>query len=151
MPLPHGFDARGHTRPDVRFAGFKRVDAKEHKRIDREIRRLNAEFGMGAGRPGMVTWIVVSLLIITLVGAMMLLMPIGPGEAAVGRVDGITLAESDQGTRLLARVTVGAVQGLVPVPAGAMCAAGDRIDLVESRTRLNVRYALGPGGCMKPR
>ena len=151
MPSLHGFDARGHTRPDVGFAGFKRVDANEQKRIDREIRRLNAEFGTGAARSGVAGLTIASLAILAIFSVFLFLfMPIGPGEAAVGRVDGISLVESEHGTQLLARVTLGTDRKLISVPARAMCAAGDRIDLVKSKTRFNVRYTLGIGGCTKP-
>ena len=135
---------------DVRRAGVKRVDAKEHKRIDREIRRLNAEFGMHSGRQAATAVTRVALILAAIAGvAMVLYMPTAPSERAVGRVDGISLRETDTGTRLLARVTVGTAQGLVRLPRGAMCLAGDRIDLVKRKTLLNVRYTTGIRGCMR--
>ena len=127
------------------------MDAKEHKRIDREIRRLNAEFGMDSGRQAATAVTRVALILAVIAGvAMVLYMPTAPEEAAVGRVDGISLRETDTGTRLLARVTVGRSQGLVRLPRGAMCLAGDRIDLVRRKTLLNVRYTTGLRGCMRP-
>jgi hypothetical protein len=128
----------------------RNLDAKERKRVDREIRRLNAEFGGDPGRQGVAGLAIAGMIVLAVGGAVMFLfMPMGPGERAVGRVDGISLVESDVGTRLKARVTVGTTRGLVSIPAGAMCAAGDRIDLVKRKTRLNVRYTLGIGGCTR--
>ena len=126
------------------------MDAKEHKRIDREIRRLNAEFGMDSGRQAATALIRVVLVLAAIAGvAIVLYMPTAPGEAAVGRVDGISLRETDTGTQFLARVTVGGSQGLVRLPRGAMCVAGDRIDLVKRKTLINVRYTTGIRGCTR--
>ncbi len=127
------------------------MDAKEYKRIDREIRRLNAEFGMASGRQAATAVTRVALILAAIAGvAMVLYMPTTPGVRAVGRVDGISFRQTDTGTRLLARVTVGTAEGLVQLPRGAMCLAGDRIDLVRRKTLLNVRYTTGLRGCTRP-
>ena len=127
------------------------MDAKEHKRIDREIRRLNAELGMHSGRQAVIAVARVALILAAIVGvAMALYMPTGPGEPAVGQVNVMGLKETDTGTRLMARVTVGTTQGTVPLPRGAHCIAGDRIALVKRKTLFSVRYTLGLGGCTRP-
>lgn len=126
------------------------MDAKEHKRIDREIRLLNAEFGMHSGRQAVVAVTRVALMLAVIVGVVMVLyMPTEPGEPAVGRVDRMGVRETDTGTRLVAPVTVGTAQGLVPLPRNAMCVAGDRINLVKRKTLFSVRYTMGLGGCTR--
>lgn len=126
------------------------LDAKEQKRIDSEIRRLSDEFGGEAARSGVVGLTSASLVILAIGGVVMFLFwPTGPSETAVGRVNGISLRETDSGTRFLARVTVGSAQGLVPLPRGAMCLPGDRIDLVKRKTLFSARYTFGVKGCMR--
>lgn len=79
-----------------------------------------------------------------------LYMPTGRGEPAVGRVDTMGFWDTDTGTRLVVRVTVGASQVSLSLPQGAICSAGDRISLVKRRTLLSVRYTMGRGGCARP-
>lgn len=147
----HGIDRCRCSGASWSTGGGNRLDVKERKRIDREVRRLNAEFGMRTGRQDMVALMIAGLLIFVVVGGLtVLIWPFGVGEPAVGRVDGLRLSETSDGTRLKARVTVGAVQALVPIPTGTMCLAGDRIDLVKRKTRFRVNYTFGIGGCTRP-
>ena len=113
------------------------------------IRRINAELG-GDPPHSRLTGILLAAAIIGVL-CVLFVFPMGPGERAYGRVEGISFDETEEGTRLLARVQTGDQHGLVSVPAHAMCAVGDRIELVRRRTLLHVRYKMDVRGCTRVR
>lgn len=124
------------------------MDRRERRRIEREIRELA---GVHEHRDGVIGLLLATLAVVALfgVGAAFFL-PTESGYPASGVVVAKRMHESETETSQYATVSSGADTALVAVPAAAMCAAGDHIDLVKQKTMIGVRYALGTGGCARP-
>jgi hypothetical protein len=115
------------------------------------LRQVDAELGLErhTGLKGILLGTLIVAGLSAGVGAVVT--PIGPSTLVYGRVESVGIKPYEYGIRRTAWVRTGERYGMVRLPAGAMCAPGDRIELRRSPTLVRTDYRVGPGGCARAR
>lgn len=88
-----------------------------------------------------------SLLAVVLGVALLASVSLAPGRQAYGAVVALLSVETERGSFPGVWAQVGERRVRVVLNRGSGCVVGDRIDLVEHKTLLGRRYAVGLGGC----
>ena len=65
-----------------------------------------------------------------------------------GKIESIQMQETDEGTKLLAKVHLANHTVWIGLPARSNCHANQRIQLINSRVLLGDKYSLGPTACL---
>jgi hypothetical protein len=120
---------------------------KRSRAQDAELRRLNAELGIGSGT----AWrglLLGALLIVVLLLPVALLM--GPRKEVTGVVTEVSLGPGRRGTGgPFANVRVDGGDAAVALHPASLCRAGDKIDLLRRRGIGGYHYELGYRGCTR--